>query len=194
MIKIGLTGGIGAGKSLVAQLFGLLDIPIFYADLAAKYLMVNDSVLKLKVSELLGAESYLEDGSLNKPHIGQKIFSDDALLKALNALTHPAVNQATKEWFTWQKSPYAISESALIFESGHQQSFDRIISVSAPEALRIDRVMKRDKISRDQVKARMLKQWEQERKDEAADHIIYNDGQQLLIPQVLEIHRTLVAS
>lgn len=191
MKKVGLTGGIGAGKSFVAKIFAFIGVPVFYADLAAKYIMVYDPKVKKAISELLGPESYNEEGKLNKKHVGAQIFGNDDLRLELNKIVHPAVFKAAGNWFSWQKAPYAIEESALIFEVSNDDYFDHIISVSAPEKMRIERVMNRDKITAEQVKARLKKQWDQKKKDEKSDFVIYNDGSQSLLKQVFEIHQKL---
>lgn len=191
MIKVGLTGGIGAGKSFAAQIFALLDIPIFYADLAARYIMVNDPIVVEKIKVLLGTEAYLQNGLLNKKYIGENIFKNDDLRLNLNKIVHPAVINAGIEWFKWQETPYALYESALLYEVGNTDSFDKIISVTAPKKLRIERVMRRDGITKKQVLQKIDKQMSQDDKDQKADIILINDGQNSVIQQVLRIHKSL---
>jgi dephospho-CoA kinase len=187
---VGLTGGIGSGKSTVADFFSLLQIPIYKADSAAKTLMDSDSELVSGIQELLGPESY-SNGHLNRPYIASRIFSNPALLAQMNALVHPAVKKDFIAWANAQKSPYVIREAAILFESGTFQDCDFIITVFAPENLRLSRVMKRDRTEMEEVKKRMANQWPDEKKIERSHAVIFNDDQQLLIPQILELDAQL---
>jgi dephospho-CoA kinase len=187
---VGLTGGIGSGKSTVADFFSLLEIPVYKADSAAKTLMDNDVELISGIQALLGPESYSK-GQLNRPYIASKIFSNPALLAQMNALVHPAVKKNFMAWVRAQKSPYVIREAAILFESGTYQDCDFIITVFAPENMRLSRVVKRDSTEIEEVKKRMANQWPDEKKIERSQAVIYNDDLQLLIPQILELDAQL---
>lgn len=187
---VGLTGGIGSGKSTVADFFSLLEIPVYKADSAAKTLMDNDVELISGIQALLGPESYSKY-QLNRPYIASKIFSNPALLAQMNALVHPAVKKNFMAWVRAQKSPYVIREAAILFESGTYQDCDFIITVFAPENMRLSRVVKRDSTEIEEVKKRMANQWPDEKKIERSQAVIYNDDLQLLIPQILELDAQL---
>jgi len=195
MLKIGITGGIGSGKTTACKIFEILGIPIYYADDRAKALMVNDSTLVQKIKDIFGEEAYLEDGSLNRPHIASLAFNDQSKLSLLNAAVHPAVREDGINWHLAQKNvPYTLKEAALLFESGGNKVLDKIITVTAPEAVRIERIKERDNATIEQIKARMDKQMPEDQKVALADYVIYNDGQQPLIPQIFDIHHKLVTA
>lgn len=191
MFRVGITGGIGSGKSTVSAIFRLLGIPIYYADDAAKRLMQDDKELVSKIIEQFGAKSY-KDGQLDRQYISSVVFNDAEQLNRLNALVHPATIRDAMKWMNEQVSPYAIKEAALIFESGSQDQLDYIIGVYAPESLRILRAMKRDKVDRESIKARMKKQIDESLKMRLCDTIILNDEQHLVIPQVIQLHKKLL--
>ena len=193
MLKIGLTGGIGSGKSTVAKVFEVLGIPVYYADEEAKRLMNEDEALKEKIQELFGAESYA-NGLLNRKYIAGIVFHDPKKLEQLNALVHPLTINDANNWLQQQTTPYAIKEAALIFETGIHEYLDYVIGVYAPAPLRIQRVMERDNISLEAVTARMSKQMDEEEKMRLCNFVINNDEQQLLIPQVLALHEKLMAA
>ena len=194
MLKVGITGGIGSGKTTVCKLFEALGIPVYYADDRAKWLMINDPELVEGIKSLFGEEAYLADGQLDRPFIAQKAFGDPALLQKLNALVHPAVAIDGERWHATQSGvPYTLKEAALLFESGSYRFLDRVITVYAPVELRIRRVMERDGVAREAVTARMERQMPEEEKMEKADFVIYNDGSQSLVRQVWRIHRQLTA-
>ncbi len=186
MLRIGLTGGIGSGKSTVARIFAVLGIPVYDADSASKKLMAQDAELKKRIIHSFGPEAYL-NGSLNRKFLAQQVFNDPEKLSLLNSLVHPATIASSEEWMKRQKTPYAIKEAALIFESGSQKYLDFVIGVKAPRELRLQRTMRRDGVSGDQVKSRMEMQMNEEEKLRLCDYVIVNDEQQLLIPQVLEL-------
>jgi dephospho-CoA kinase len=188
MLKIGITGGIGSGKSIVAKVFEHLDIPVYNADTAAKSLMEIDPALRASITELFGPEAYL-NGTLNRSFISALVFKDSRLLAALNALVHPATIQYGNEWMNRQTAPYVIKEAALIFESGTQNELDYVIGVYAPHALRIHRVMQRDTVTREQVMQRMANQLDESLKMKLCDVVVVNDDQQLVLPQVLALHQ-----
>ncbi len=192
MIKVGLTGGIGSGKSTVAKVFEVLGIPVYYADDAAKKLMNEDESLKQKIKELFGPAVYKDD-ILDKKNLAAIVFNNPQKLQLLNAWVHPATIAAAAIWLQQQTTPYAIKEAALIFESGAQKDLDYVIGVHAPAALRIQRTMQRDGVTRAEVMARMDKQLDEIIKMRLCDFIIKNDEQELLIPQVVALHQKLIA-
>lgn len=193
MLRVGITGGIGSGKTTVCRIFEVLGIPVYYADDRAKALMVEDPELRAGIRNLFGEEAYRDDGSLNRAHIAQHAFSNQELLSKLNGLVHPAVWRDGEAWQKAQtQAPYTLKEAALLYESGGHRLLDCIIVISAPDDVRIKRVMDRDGVSRDEVVARMQKQLPQKEKVEQADYVIHNDGSQSLISQVMAIHRQLL--
>lgn len=191
MLKIGITGGIGSGKSTVSSIFKVLGIPVFDADTYAKSIMQTDEILKKAVIELLGESSY-QNGQLNRKWIADIVFKDPTQLEKLNALIHPATIRAGEEWSARQNSPYTIKEAALFFESGSAEGMDYIIGVYAPQHIRMNRVMQRDGISREEVLHRMKRQIQEEVKMRLCDFVIINDDQHLLIPQVLQLHQNFI--
>lgn len=192
ILKVGITGGIGSGKSTVAKVFEVLGIPVYYADDAAKRLMNEDKNLKAQLLKEFGIETYI-DGTLNRKYLSSLVFNDEEKLAVLNSIVHPATIRDAERWMLQQTTPYAIKEAALIFESGAQQQLDYVIGVFAPSTVRIQRVMKRDGISREEVKARMEKQIDESIKMQLCDYVITNDEQELVIPQVIKIHEALIA-
>lgn len=190
---IGITGGIGSGKTTVAKLFSLLGIPVYSADDAAKEIMSKDPLLVQQIKDNFGAEAYADDGSLNRKYIANIVFNDKEQLEKLNSLVHPATIRDSEEWAQQQNAPYVIKEAALMFETESFHHVDRVIMVYAPQALRIHRVMQRDGVSRDDVLARMHKQLDEKIKLKLADHVVYNDEQQMVIPQVLALHKQFLA-
>lgn len=191
MLKVGITGGIGSGKSTVAHIFETLGIPVYYADDAAKRLMNEDEGLRQQVQQLFGEAAY-SNRQLNRAYLSAQVFNNPDKLAMLNAIVHPATIADAARWMQQQTAPYAIKEAALIFESGAQENLDKVIGVFAPKAVRIKRVMNRDGITREEVMARMNKQINESIKMRLCDYVITNDEQQLLIPQVLAVHKTLL--
>jgi dephospho-CoA kinase len=198
VIKIGLTGGIGSGKTTVAKIFELLGIPVYYADDAARRIMNDDEELKGAIQKQFGEEAY-SNGELNRGYLSAKVFTDPSQLEILNSLVHPATIRDAAQWMTQQftesggKTSYAIKEAALIFESGSAQQLDYVIGVSAPAQLRIKRAMERNHLSYDEVQQRMNKQLDENMKMKLCDFVIFNDEEHLLIPQVLELHKKLLS-
>lgn len=192
ILKIGITGGIGSGKTTVAKVFEVLGIPIYYADDEAKRMMNEDESLKQQLLQLFGKKTYV-DGKLNRQYLSSMVFNSDEKLALLNSIVHPATIRDAERWMQQQKTPYAIKEAALIFESGAQKQLDYVIGVYAPAPLRIQRAMKRNHATREEVKARMDKQIEEEIKMRLCDYVITNDEQELVIPQVIKIHKALMA-
>lgn len=194
MLQVGITGGIGSGKTTVCRLFEVLDVPVYYADDRARELMVTDARLREGIRELLGDQAYREDGSLDRAWIAREVFGNKEKLQALNGLVHPAVWRDTARWNeAFCDRPYTLREAALLYESGGHQMVDVMLVVTAPEALRIQRVRDRDGLSEADVRARMDRQWPQSEKDKRADYLIVNDGRQSLVQQVWRIHHELLA-
>ena len=191
MLKIGLTGGIGSGKTTVAGIFKVLGIPVFDADSAAKKLMETDEAVKLLIRKEFGDTAY-NNGQLDRKFIAGVVFNDAWKLERLNSIVHPAAIAAGLAWAERQSTPYVIKEAALLFEAGSAFNTDIVIGVSAPEELRIKRAMGRDGISREQVIARMDKQIDEEIKLKLCDFVMINDEQDMLIPQVLKLHEYLL--
>jgi dephospho-CoA kinase len=191
MLSIGLTGGIGSGKSTVARVFETLGIPVYYADDAAKRLMNEDGPLKEAIIRNFGAEAY-QSGQLDRAWLGAQVFGSPEKLQLLNSIVHPATIADAAAWMDRQTAPYAIKEAALLFESDGNKTLDYVIGVSAPEAVRIRRVMARDKTEEASIRKRMAGQLDEADKMQRCDFIIVNDGIQMVIPQVLQVHETLL--
>jgi dephospho-CoA kinase len=195
MLKIGITGGIGSGKSTICRLFEKLGIPVYYADDRAKWILQHDPVVKEKLIKLLGAEAFFVDGGLNKGYLAGKVFENRPLLQQLNDLVHPAVAIDSKKWFEEQAEEgfrYALKEAALIFESGADKHLDKVILITAPEKVRIKRVIERDQVTQESVMKRMQNQLTDEEKIKHADYIIENIRWENVNTQVDEIHQTLI--
>lgn len=188
--RIGITGGIGSGKTTVCNIFGTLGIPIYNADQAAKDLMNNDPDLKDEIIQLFGKASY-DNQNLNRAFIADQVFKDKEKLDQLNAIVHPAVFKDLTQWFLSRTSDYAIYESALIFQGGSQEYLDFIIYVYASAETRINRVMKRDHANQESVAQRIQNQPDPIQSIQQADFVIVNEAE-ALIPQVLKIHRLLI--
>ena len=190
---IGLTGGIGSGKSVVAKIFATIGIPVFNADEEAKRIMQTSPEIKAKLIEQFGADIYNAHG-LDKEKLAAIVFNDPFQLQLLNAIVHPVTIQAAKDWAAKQNSPYVIKEAALIFESGAADGLFKVIGVTAPLSLRTHRVMQRDGITKDQVDARMRNQISDTIKMRLCDYVIDNNNQQMVLPQVLEIDKAIRAA
>ena len=190
---IGLTGGIGSGKSVVATIFATIGIPVFNADEEAKRIMQTSPAIKTKLIEQFGTDIYNAHG-LDKEKLAAIVFNDPFQLQLLNAIVHPVTIQAAKDWAAKQNSPYVIKEAALIFESGAADGLFKVIGVTAPLSLRTHRVMQRDGITKDQVEARMRNQISDTIKMRLCDYVIDNNNQQMVLPQVLEIDKAIRAA
>ena len=202
-VIIGLTGGIGSGKSTIAKVFENLGVPIFDADASAKHIMHTNETIKEKLIQTFGPEVYLtqhhqqgvEGGSsLNRSYLSKIVFGDPTKLEMLNAIVHPITIKAAMDWAAVQTSPYVIKEAALFFEAGSSLGTFKIIGVSAPKAVRIHRVMKRDACTKEEVEKRMSNQIEESLKMKLCDWVIVNDDLQLVLPQVVALHEQILAS
>jgi dephospho-CoA kinase len=191
MLKVGITGGIGSGKSTVCKVFGQLGIAVYDADARGKAILVENEGLKKKVVEAFGAVAYNENGSLNRKFLSERVFSSTEAMDTLNGLVHPEVRLDFERWIGEQKSAYVIKEAAILIESGAYKGVDEIIVVSASEETRIRRVMKRDQVDEGKVRERMSAQLSDEQRESYADHTIDNNDDQLVIPQILQIHEDI---
>lgn len=193
MIKVGVTGGIGSGKSLICKVFEKLGIPVFYADKEAKKLLYDDPQVKKAMVDCFGKNIYDEKG-IKKAFLASKIFNNKDALRTVNSIVHPAVRKLFLKWAREKETallPYVVEEAAILFESGAYKDLDLNILVYAPEKLRIKRVMQRDNLDQQHIKARIKHQMKDEEKIQMADEVIYNDESQLVTPQILKIHQQL---
>lgn len=188
MLKIGITGGIGSGKTTVAKLFEQLGIPVYYADVRGKALASEDPEVASQIREVFGEEAYV-NGSLDHKFIASIVFNEKEKLQALNSIVHPAAQRDWEKWVKEQNTPYVLREVAILFEVGAEKGLDYVIGVSAPEEVRIERVMKRNSFTREQVIERIRNQMPDEEKMSRCDFVIDNDGTLPLEPQVLELDK-----
>jgi dephospho-CoA kinase len=192
MFRIGITGGIGSGKSLVCSILEKLGTPVYYADREARRLMNTDADLVEAIKELLGDDAY-QEGELNRPEVGKRVFGNADLLKQLNQLVHPVVGNDFQTWCAIRENvPYVVEEAAILFESGAISHLDMSVLIYAPTELRIRRVMERDRISRQDVEQRMRSQMDEEEKKRLADRVILNDEKSLLLPRIVELHEGIL--
>jgi dephospho-CoA kinase len=191
MVTVGLSGGMGSGKTVVSRIFHALGVPICCADTVTKELYDTHEGLRQTLSSLLGEDIY-QNGCLQRKRMAALIFSDERLLQKVNALVHPLVLQQFHQWAQQQQTPYVMQEAAILFESGANKKMDYTIAVTAPEALRITRIMQRDKLTEQEIKSRMQWQWPDEKRNAKAGFIIVNDDKQALLPQVLTIHENIL--
>ena len=191
MLKIGVTGGIGSGKTTVTKVFQTFGIPVFMADVEAKRLIQEDEDLKNDIKSAFGNSIY-QDGQLDKQAMAALIFNDEGALGKINFLVHPAVQLVFEKWCSKQSAKYVLKEAAILFESGAEKGLDLVICVSAPNELRIQRVKARDGVAESQVEERMAKQWAQVKKIELSDYHIVNDEQELLLPQIIKVHQDIL--
>jgi len=190
MIKIGLTGNIGSGKTTVAKIFEVIGVPVFYADIEARKFLSEKDVLDELVNEF--GNNILSGDYLDRGELAKIVFNDKAALATLNSIIHPRVRQSLMDWIsTKQDHKYVIQEAAILFESGFYNFFDKNIVISCPEDVAIERVMKRDGIDENAVRARIQNQWPEQKKIQLADFVIHNDNNELVIPQALSIHKEL---
>lgn len=187
VLKVGLTGGIGSGKTTVAKIFELLQVPVYYADAASKSLYTIDRELMENVKKHFG-EAVYTNNELNRSMLANLVFNDPEKLALLNSLVHPPTLRHAEAWMAAQTTPYIIKEAALIFESGSARDLDYVIGVYTPKHIRLKRVMERDGLSRDEVINRMNRQIEENIKMRLCDFVIINDEQEMVIPQVLKLN------
>jgi dephospho-CoA kinase len=187
-MKIGITGGIGSGKTFICQLFKALAVPVYNADDEAKKLMNTDFRIKERLIAEFGEQTYKE-GKLDRAFLAEQIFTDKTKLELVNGIVHPIVIQAAKDWAEQQKARYSLKEAALLFESGSYKDLDYTILVTAPLSVRVQRVMERDGVTEEQVMERISKQLTDEEKIKMADFVIINDGITPLLPQVWTLHQ-----
>lgn len=193
MLHVGITGGIGSGKSTIARIFRILGIPIYNADTKAKWLMANNPQLKESIVNAFGEDSFVGN-SLNRIYLAERVFNDKKLVSKLNSLVHPQVAVDFERWCTEQHADYIIKEAALLIEVGSSSDLDFMILVTAPEKLRIERIKNRDpQRSLEQIKNIMQNQMNVEDAKVSANFIIENDESQLVTPQVISIHNQLIA-
>ncbi len=190
-LQIGITGGIGSGKSLVCRIFSALGIPIYSADDRAKWLLNHDEQLKKTVEALLGSEAYLPDGSYNRQWVASKVFNNSILLRELNAVVHPRVGEDTQAWLKLHsKAPYVVKEAAIMGKARQNNSLDKVIVVHSPVDVRVERVMQRDpQRSETEIRDIIARQVSDEERIKVADYVVYNDDNQLVIPQVWQLHQ-----
>lgn len=191
MFKVGLTGGIGSGKSTVAKLFSCMGIPVLNADDLSRKIMQSDPAIIAALTHIFGSNVYTQ-GKLNRKYLAEIVFADPYQLSVLNAIVHPATFKAAEEWTLKQHTAYTIKEAALFFESGSSEGMDFIIGVTAPQSVRINRVIKRDGLTKSEVLMRMNQQIEDSLKMKLCNVVIENIEQKLLIPQVLKIHQQIL--
>jgi dephospho-CoA kinase len=198
-IIIGITGGIGSGKSTIAHVFANLGVPVFDADATAKFLMNTNTIIKEKLIATFGANVYMrvneqsDEQVLNKAYLSNQVFENPNQLALLNSIVHPITIQAAADWAATQHAPYVIKEAALFFESGSLTGVSRVIGVSAPKSLRIHRVMKRENCTKEAVEQRMKHQIDDTLKMKLCDWVIVNDDQQLVLPQVIAVHEKILS-
>ena len=193
-LRVGITGGIGSGKTTVCQIFAALGVPVYDADYWAKWLIMHEPDVKAAIETLIGSDAYLPDGTYNRVQVASVVFQDKQKLAVLNAIVHPAVERHSSAWHAQKAAldfAYTLKEAALMVESGSHRYLDYLIVVTAPEDLRIRRVMARDNLTEAAVRGRLQNQLPEAEKAALADFLINNDGTELLIPQVWAVHRTL---
>jgi dephospho-CoA kinase len=192
MLKVGLTGNIGSGKTIVAQVFISLGVPVFNADLEAKK-QFDDEKTRESIRKIFGPGIFSSSGEVMRPVLAEIAFNDPVLLDRLNKIIHPGVRMDYQQWCLQHAvAAYTIYEAAILLESGHYREMDKVICVTAPEEIRIKRVMERDLLSRQEVERRIANQWDEERKVALADYVIKNDGSEMVIRQVLEVHNEII--
>ncbi len=189
-ITIGITGGIGSGKSTICRVFSTMGYPVFYSDTEAKEIMLSDSSVKNQIIKLFGERAYNDNG-VNREYLAEKVFNNSELLSQINNIVHPAVRKKFNSWKLEQNERIVLNEAAILFETGAYKNFDHTILVTCPEELRISRIITRDKTSKQKVKERMNKQWSDEAKAALADFVICNDENSLVSKQVLDILKQL---
>jgi dephospho-CoA kinase len=192
MLKIGITGSIGSGKTTVCKILETLNVPVYYADDRSKYLLANNDEVKQQLVDSFGSSIFINN-NLDRTALAGIVFSDRDKLKKLEGIVHPAVKKDFKNWAEKQSATYVIKEAALLLEAGTNKDLDKLITVTAPLEIRIQRALSRDKSTRAEILAREEMQWPDEKKVAMADYVIYNGDQQLLLPQVLALHKKFIS-
>lgn len=193
MIKVGITGGIGSGKSTACKVFRALGIPVFEADAEARKLQNTDPVIRQQLIELFGTDVYLPDQTINRKFLAPIVFNNPNLLLKLNEIIHPVVRKAFYDWYEKQDAPYVLHEAAILFETGFYKMMDKTITIATDENQRIERVMKRDGVTDQQVIARLRNQWTDEERIKHADFVIHNNDDELIVPQIITIDKKIRA-
>ena len=193
MYRVGVTGGIGSGKSVVCRMLGILGVPVFEADAEGRRLLAEDKAVQQEVVEQFG-EGILVDGRIDRARLAEQVFHDPKALSRLNGIIHPRVRSGFNAWAEGQSATYVVIEAALLVGTEGASQVDHLVVVSAPEEIRIRRVVQRDGVSAEAVKARMRNQVSEAERVEAADTVLHNDDEQMLIPQVLALHQMLLAN
>lgn len=194
MIKVGITGGIGSGKSTISKILEILRHPVYYADIRGRWITENDPEVIKAVKRLFGISIYSEDKILNRSKVAEIVFKDSNKLSQLNKIIHPAVGDDFKTWCNKQHSDMIFKEAAIMFESGANIGLQKVICISAPEAIRIERVMQRDKVNKSQVVQRIKNQMSDKKRLELSDFAILNDGKQFVLPQLQSIIKQIEQS
>lgn len=189
MLKIGITGGIGSGKTTICNIFKNLGVSIFNSDEHGRDLLNSDKQVKKQIVKLFGKDMYMSDGKIDRPRLAAVIFSDPNAMEKVTEIIHPKVQERFKKWcIKHEREPYILKEAAILFESGHYHDLDKIINVFAPKEDRIQRVMERDGVIEEEVKKRMRFQYSDEERNKLADFIIMNEDRNELLPQIMELH------
>jgi len=189
--KLGVTGGIGSGKTTVCRVFNVLGVPVFSADAEARDVMDIDTGIMLRINTITGKNLY-ENGNLDRTELARLIFNNDRILEKVNALVHPAVLSRFREWEKKQEAPYVIMEAAILFESGAFKTVDRILTVVAPMEERVNRVIHRSNLTREQVMERMRNQMDDNQRIERSNYVINNSENDMIIPEILRIHKDIM--
>jgi|TARA_B110001469_G_C9513436_1_gene255800 dephospho-CoA kinase len=193
MLKIGITGGIGSGKSTVCNILKNLGVPVFTSDDVGKFLLNNDDYLKTQIKKIFDRDMYMSTGRLDRERMAKLVFNNPDELEKLNELVHPKVKAEFDSWCKKnEKRPYVVKEAAILFETGLYRELDKMITVFCPKEERIRRIMKRDSTTKGQIEKRMIQQITDDERNKLADYIIMNDGIEDLLPQVMELHELLL--
>jgi dephospho-CoA kinase len=190
-LKLGVTGGIGSGKTTVCKVFAILGIPVFSADIEAKRIQDTNRALQIKINSLVGNDLF-PDGKLDRAELAKLIFSNKELLEKVNSIVHPAVFKSFREWVKRQDSPYSIMEAAILFESGACRMMDRIVTIVTPMEERIERLVRGNKLTREQITERIINQIDDESRIKRSDFVIFNSENDMIIPAVLGIHEEML--
>lgn len=191
VFKLGITGGIGSGKSTVCKVFSILGIPVFSADYEARQIMDNEQSVKTEINSAVGKDMY-ENGSLDRAELARIIFNDEGLLGKVNSIVHPVVFQRFTDWSASQQAPYVIMEAAILFESGASKLVDRVLTVVTPVEERIERMLRGNKFTRQQIMERMKNQTDDDTRIRNSDFVIYNSENDLILPAILKVHEEIM--